>query len=120
YATLTQAGGLFNAINLNGLNGNLTVEIISNTTETGNQTLNQWAEYCGTGYYVYIRPSSASVKTLSGSLLGMGMFGIYASRVIIDGSFNGSGRYLKFENTYASTGGSENSVFRYGNGSTTI
>lgn len=120
YATLTQAGGLFNAININGLNGNLTVEIISNTTETGNQTLNQWTEYCGTGYYVYIRPSSASVKTLSGSLLGMGMFGIYASRVIIDGSFNGSGRYLKFENTYASTGGSENSVFRYGNGSTTI
>ncbi|MBL7779084.1 MAG: T9SS type A sorting domain-containing protein [Chitinophagales bacterium] len=120
YTSLTQFSGLFLDIFNRGLSGDLRVEIISNTTEDGNQSLNNWTEYCGSGYRVTIVPSSASVKTLSGSLLGMGLFGIYASRVTIDGSFNGSGRYLKFENTYASSGGSENSVFRFGSGSPTI
>ncbi len=114
YTSLTKFDGLFNAITVNGLSGNLTVEIISNTTEDGNQSLNQWTEYCGSNYRVTIKPNAATVRTLTGSLLGMGMFGIYASRVTIDGSYNGSGRYLKFENTYSGTGGSENDVFRFG------
>jgi hypothetical protein len=113
YTALTTASGLFAAINANGLSGNLIVNITSNTTEDGNQSLYQWTEYCGSGYTITIQPSSASVKTLSGSLIGMGLFNIYASRVIIDGRYNGSGRYLKFVNTYASTGGSENDVFKF-------
>lgn len=120
YTTLTGAGGLFNTIITNGLSGDLRVEIISNTTENGSFSLNNWVEYCGSGYRVKIVPSSASLKTLSGSLLGMGLFGIYAPRVTIDGSFAGNGRYLRFENTYASSGGSENSVFRFGSGTSLV
>lgn len=113
YTTLSGVGGLFAAINANGLNGDLLVQVTTNTAETGNTSLYQWAEYCGTGYKVKVVPSSASVKTLSGSLIGFGLINIYASRVTFDGSFSGSGRYLKFENTYASSGGSENNTFKF-------
>ena len=116
YTSLTKSDGLFRAIFDNGLSGDLRVEIISNTTEDGNFPLYNWAEYCGSNYRVTIVPNAATERVLSGSLMGMGLIPIYASRVTIDGRFNGSGRYLKFENTYASSGGSENSTFRFGSG----
>lgn len=116
YTSLTKSDGLFRAIFDNGLSGDLRVEIISNTTEDGNFPLYNWAEYCGSNYRVTIVPNAATERVLSGSLMGMGLIPIYASRVTIDGRFNGSGRYLKFENTYTGTGGSENSTFRFGSG----
>ncbi|MBL0308476.1 MAG: hypothetical protein IPP77_01920 [Bacteroidetes bacterium] len=74
YTTLTKFDGLFKAIGDNGLSGDLTVKVITNTAEDGNQSLNQWAEYCGSGYTVTIVPTDATVRTLTGSLSGMGMF----------------------------------------------
>lgn len=115
FTSLTKFDGLFAKINSVGLSGDLFVKVRGATiTEDGNMsTLYQWTEYCGSGYRVVISPSDASLKTLSGSLAAMGLFTIYnADNVTIDGSFNGSGRYLKFANTYSSTGGSENDVFK--------
>jgi hypothetical protein len=121
YTSLSRFDGLFAAINANGLSGNLTVLVRSNTAEDGNQPLNQWSEYCGTGYKILIAPEDPSIKTLSGSLLGMGLIQLDgADRVTIDGRYNNTGttRYLKFVNTYSGSGGSENDVFRFGSTAT--
>jgi hypothetical protein len=116
FTSLTKADGLFSAINSRGLSGDLKVKVISNTSEDGNQPLNMWTEHCGSNYRVTILPSDATVKTLTGSYFGIGMFSIYGERVTIDGQYGGEGRYLKFENTYASSNGSQNSTFRFGSG----
>ena len=118
FTSLTKFDGLFNKITTNGLAGDLDVRIRGAAiTEDGNQPLNQWYEYCGSGYRMKISPASASVKTLSGNLGATGLFSISgADRVTIDGRFNGSGSYLKFENTYSGIGGSENDVFKFDNG----
>lgn len=73
YTTLTATGGLFNAINTSGLQGNTIIEITSDiTTETGAVALNQWNEIGGSNYTLTIRPSAASRRTVSGTGNGGG------------------------------------------------
>jgi len=123
FASLTRFNDLFYNINTRGLSGNLLVLVRADVTnEDGQQSLNQWAEYCGSGYTLTIRPETPSMKILSGNYLGMGLFGITgADRVTIDGRHNGTGtdRYLRFVNTYSSNGGSENDVIKFGGVGTT-
>jgi hypothetical protein len=117
FTSFSRFDGFFREVFDQGLSGDVTVLVRANVTnEDGNFSLNNWTEYCGSGYTITIRPETASLKTLSGSLLGMGLFTINASRVTIDGRLNGEGtdRYLRFENTYSGTGGSENNTFRIG------
>lgn len=103
YATLTAANGLFADINAYGLKGNLIVNIISDITEAGTNALNQWAETGEGNYTLTIRPSSATLKTLSGNYAG-GLIRLNgADRVTIDGRFEGTGRFLKFSNDNASS-----------------
>jgi hypothetical protein len=113
YTSLTGAGGLFAAINTNGLNGDLIVNIVTNTTETGANLLNQWAEYCGSNYSVLIQPDGTTVRVLSGavstSLVGLNG----ADRVTFEGNFDGAGQYLRFVNTNTS-----GNVFVLQNGTT--
>jgi len=100
YTTLTANGGLFQAINNQGLSGNLTVNITSNTNENGANALNQWAG----NYTLNIYPSSATVKIISGNINNRPLIDLNgADRVTIDGRYNGSGKYLRFVNT--NTGG---------------
>ena len=121
FSSLTRADGFFRGVFDRGLSSDLSVVVRADiTNEDGNFSLNPWNEYCGSNYYVTIRPESSGLKTLSGSLLGMGLFPIYASRVVIDGNYDDTGRYLRFLNTYTGTGGSENNTFRIGNSSSTI
>lgn len=111
YTTLTGSGatGFFNAVNTNGLSGNVTVLITSSTTETGAVVLNQWTG----NYTITISPSSASLKTLSGNVAAP-LFDLNGpDNLIIDGRFGGSGRYLRFVNS--NTGGQ---TFRFINDAT--
>ena len=105
YSSFSKSGGVFSAIGANGLSGNLIISVTGDiSTEDGTFPLALWTEYCGSGYTVTIQPSAATVRTISGASFTE-MIQIKAPRVIIDGRFNGSGRFLKFVNTQ--TGGSQ-------------
>lgn len=124
YPDLTSTSGLFNAINLNGMNGNVTVSIVSDITEPGTVSLNQRTEFGGP-FLLTIRPSSNVMRTITGAT-GGGLALIRftgADRVIIDGrdpsnsSFNYSNRYLTFSNTYENaTPAGEGIVFSFSGG----
>jgi hypothetical protein len=118
YPTLSGSSistGLFYAINSLGLTGNLTVNIISDITETGFTVLNQWTESGGSGYTVTIQPSEAVLKTISGSGSSFLIKFNGADRVTINGNYSSSGQYLKFQNTNTS---SSASALYLGNSST--
>ena len=94
YTNLTGAAGLFKDINNNVLTGDLVVKITSDLAEDGANALNQWTELNGSNYTLTIRPADAVNKTISGAFSGPLISLNGADRVTIDGSFNGSGRYL--------------------------
>ncbi|MBI5216727.1 MAG: T9SS type A sorting domain-containing protein [Ignavibacteriae bacterium] len=102
YTSLTGVGGLFEAINTLGLSGNLIASVSSNLTENGKNSLRQWTETGGSGFTLKIIPDGNQERMISGSVdSANGMIRIDgADRVTIDGRFNGSGRYLRFVNTY--------------------
>ncbi|MEO8513433.1 MAG: T9SS type A sorting domain-containing protein [Ignavibacteria bacterium] len=109
YTTLTGAGGFFNAVNVNGLSGNVTVNIVSNITETGAVALNQWTG----SNTILIQSSAAVLRTLSGNV-AIPLIGLNgADRVTFDGRVGGTGRYLRFVNN--NTGGQ---TFRFINDAT--
>lgn len=111
YTSLTNPGGFFAAVNAQGLSGNVTVNITSDLiSETGANSLNQWAETGLGGYTITIKSSAAVLRTISGSpaLPLISLDG--ADRVTFDGRFAGSGQYLKFRNTNGS-----NPVFKFVN-----
>lgn len=124
YPDLTSSTGLFNAINLNGMNGNVTVSIVSDITEPGTISLNQRTEFGGP-FLLTIRPNSNVMRTITGAT-GGGLALIRftgADRVIIDGrdpsnsSFNYSNRYLTFSNTFENaTPAGEGIVFSFTGG----
>lgn len=124
YATFNGASGLFNAINTLGLSGDLEVLVISNINELANWTpLNAPNEFCGAGYTITIRPNAATLYTIEANASAANaMFSFYgARRVVIDGRFSGSGRFLRLRHNrvtaiYASTieynNGANNNVLR--------
>lgn len=116
YTSLTKTGGLFAALNSLGVNDDVDVNIISDLTEDGSNALNQWEEH-GTGTHsVTIQPSSATVRTISGSAAS-GLIRLNgADRLVIDGSAGTSGKYLTFRNTNAS--GTTATAFTLVNGAT--
>ncbi|MFN4121879.1 MAG: beta strand repeat-containing protein [Flavobacteriales bacterium] len=117
-------GGLFHAINTRGLSGDLEVLVISNINETANWTpLNAPQEFCGSGYTITIRPNAPTLYTVeANSFAANAMFSFLgARRVIIDGRFDGDGRFLRLRHNrvtsiYASTveynNGANNNVLR--------
>jgi hypothetical protein len=85
-------------INIRGLSGNTEFKIISNITETVAASLNEWQEL-GTGNYTLtIVPDDAQLRTITSSASTLFLMS-GADRVIIDGRYNGSGKYLAFNNT---------------------
>lgn len=124
YPRFNGTGGLFEAINNNGLSGNLQVNVISDVAELANWTpLFQWTEYCGTGYTVTISPNSTTIRTIEANTSAANaMFSFLGvQRVIIDGRFAGAGRYLRlrhnrvtsiFQPTVNFNNGAKNCVLR--------
>ncbi|MGA9115814.1 MAG: FlgD immunoglobulin-like domain containing protein [Bacteroidota bacterium] len=103
HTTLTGTGGFFNAVNDGVVAGNITVNIVSNITETGAVALNEWAEVGGGPYTMLIQPATTA-RTLTGSVSGGAVIKLSgAERVTIDGRIGGSGRNLTIENTSTST-----------------
>ena len=96
YPNLTGVNGAFNALNNKVILGDVTLKIISDITETGDIAL-QNPSFQNGNEKIYITPDAATLRTLSGTKDSIGLFRfINAKNVIIDGSFNNSGKYLKF------------------------
>jgi hypothetical protein len=86
---------VFTAANNLGLSGNVTLNVISNITETATCTLNQWTE-TGVGNYTFtINPIGND--TISGSIAGALIKLSGADRVTIDG-LNTGGNSLTLQN----------------------
>lgn len=106
FASLTNTGGLFQALNAGVLTGNITIDVLSNLTgETGTVALNQLAEEGVGNYTMTIRPSGAP-RSITGTGSGAILIKINgADRVTIDGSTSGgTDRSLTLNNTNTATG----------------
>jgi hypothetical protein len=98
FTSLTNSGGLFEAINTGAfpVAANINVNITSNLTETGTFNLNDWQNT----YSINIVPSAAVERLISGSNSTTALLTLSgADNVNIDGRFSGSGKYLRFRNT---------------------
>ena len=124
YPDLTGTTGLFNAINGSGMNGNVTVNIVSDIVEPGTVSLNQRTEFGGP-FILTIRPNTNVMRTISGDIGGgLALIRFTGSdRVIFDGrnpadaSFDYSNRYLTFRNTFTNaTPAGEGIVFSFTGG----
>ncbi len=86
YTSLTNAGGIFEAINAGALTGNVVLNIVSDLAgELGTNALNQWAEDGVGGYTMLIKPSGAP-RTITGSNTGALIRFFGTDRVRLDGS----------------------------------
>ena len=96
--TRNDGSGLFAALNAQGMDGNITVYVTTNITETGEVAL---TAADGT-YTLTIKPSAAQERMITGSISNSrGVLHLQnAHQVTIDGSFMGSGNYLTFLNSY--------------------
>jgi hypothetical protein len=110
YPTLTGTGGLFEAINANGMTGAITANIISaSITEPGTVALNA-INYngCTAGPFpLLIKPDVGVTSTLTGAVGTGAIIKLNgADNVTIDGSNSGgSSRDLTIQNTTATTSG---------------
>ena len=86
YPSLTNAGGIFAALNAAGATGNITINIAGDLTgETGANALNELAG----GFTVLIKPSGAA-RTISGTTTALGLIILNGTdNVTIDGSLTG-------------------------------
>jgi hypothetical protein len=99
YASLTNAGGLFETLNSRVFTGNVTVDILGDSmAESGLNALNQWPEDPAGNFTLTIRPGGGAARIVSGSFAG-GMIRLNgADRVTIDG-LNTGGNSLTVSNT---------------------
>ncbi len=101
YTSLTKAGGLFQALNNSSLilNRNITVLITSDLTEDGTNMLTNTNL---NGFRLTIKPSADTLRNISNTAnLGNSMITVTgAKKIVFDGNYNGSGRYLRFVNTH--------------------
>jgi hypothetical protein len=106
FTSLTNPGGLFEALNEAGLSGDLTVNITSDlTAETGAVALNQLTEVGAGGYTLTIKPSGAA-RTISGTAaVNIGLINLNGTdRVVFDGSLSGgTDRSLTISNAQTGT-----------------
>ena len=106
YTSLTNPGGLFQALNIAGISGNLTVNITTDlTAETGAIPLNQVAESGAGGYTITIKPSGAA-RVISGtSASNAALITLNgADRIVFDGSLSGgTDRSLTITNNQTTT-----------------
>ncbi len=101
FTTLTATTGLFNYLNSAVIGGNLTVQITSDIEEPGTVGLNETIETGLGGYTINIVPDAAVLRSIAGTHIvsRTGLIRLNgADRVKIDGSFGGSGRFIRILN----------------------
>lgn len=100
YTSLTNAGGVFEAINSAPLTGNLTVNVVTNLTgELGTVPLNQWSESGVGNYTVTVQSNTTVARTITGAATG-GLIRLNgADRVTFNGGTNPGDRYIVIQNT---------------------
>lgn len=114
FASLTNAGGLFDAININGVNGALTVQITGDLAgETGAVKLNA---VTGASPSVKIFPIG-SARAITGSSTGALICLNAADNITLDGSLGGSGTDRSLSITNTNTGTSSAVVWLQSSGS---
>jgi len=115
YTSLTRTGGVFEYLNNNLLAGNVNIVVTSNLSEDGANALNYFAETLGSGYKISIKSNGDTLRTITGAYAG-GLIRINgADRVNIDGSYNGTGSYLTFDNNTTVSGNSTIQLISLGN-----
>lgn len=106
YTSLTNAGGIFQALNTAGVSGNVTINITSDlTAETGAVVLNQLVESGAGNYTVTFKPSGAA-RVISGTApANTGLITLNgADRIVFDGSLSGGNdRSLTITNNQTGT-----------------
>jgi hypothetical protein len=117
--------GLFNAINTRGLGGNLEVLVISDISESADyMSLGVITEYCGNNFTITIKPSAAVLRTIQSNTFAANPLLHFSGskRVIIDGSYDGSGRFLLFrqQSTQSCVGTSVPTVYFQGTVNTSV
>ena len=101
YPSLTNTGGIFEAINLAGATGNINISILGNLPgETGTNALNQIAG----GFTTTIKPAVAVSPTITGSSAGCLINLNGADFVTIDGSNTAGGTTRDMTITNTNTG----------------
>ena len=98
YPSLTGVGGFFQDINSKVVTGNIHVKIISDLTEDGTNPLNKTVEDLPGNFQITISPDAATERLISGTISSAMIRFVGASRVNIDGRYNGAGKYLRFRN----------------------
>jgi hypothetical protein len=116
YASITNAGGLFSAVNAGVLTANVAVDILGDSTaETGAVALNQWIEDPAGNYSLTIRPGGGAARTVSGNVVGALIKLNGADRLTIDG-LNSGGNSLTISNASTTAGSSAISLMSLGLG----
>jgi PKD repeat protein len=103
YPSISGVGGLFDALNGGILANDVTASVVASTMETGAIELREFTESGVGGYKLRIVPLAASEDSIVGTYAGGLIRFKQADRVTIDGSFNGSGKYLIFANYSTAT-----------------
>ena len=101
FTTLTGSDGLFSYINSSVVSGNISIQITSDIEEPTTVGLVQTTESGSGGYTIAISPDAAVMRSLTGTTT-IGSSAIIrlegADRVTLDGSFGGSGKYIRIMN----------------------
>jgi len=117
YPRFNGAGGLFEAINNNGISSDLDVVVISDVAELANWTpLTTITEQCGSNFTITIRPDGNVIRTIeANSSAANAVMSFYGTtRVIVDGRFGGTGRFLRIRHNRITT--VYTSTIEYNNG----
>jgi len=99
FETLTGSKGFFQILSALNVTGDIVAIVKEDITEPATYACGEWTETGTGGYYVTISTGDATLKTLTTSADNDLIRIEGADRLIIDGSVNGSGNYLKFEQT---------------------
>ena len=103
FPTFTGPEGVFEALNGNIVSDNTTFKVISDITEPGTVTLNNITYENNINYNITIAPDTNTLRTLTGSIAGSLFRFENVHNLTIDGSNNGTGKYLKFVNAISCT-----------------
>lgn len=102
YRSLSGTNGLFQQINARKLEGNLQILIETDLLEDGVHDLKGSSQ---NGYSITISPATSTIKNIQANNICTNSILLNnAKNILIDGSYNGTGKFLKFKQTFSPYG----------------